>query len=335
MQLKRHLTGPSITSLIVIVTATFLVSCQQAQTPQAPPIKPAGIQVFVTFEGPWAIVPDPADKSGVLALAPVDTIHRPLAVVPADAELVAGVYQLTMPTSGAPPTVTLDPSFLQPAVTTANVQSALNNSSKRYAIRLPRPEAYLAETRFRSRVGPPPYPPTPPTSPEQDYVTAISLSYTVTSLTGFSLAGTPDSGPGFSPVPFQAESHAVRFEIVPGEHHPPDPCYLHARQAFHNLVGLLGLNLYIDYPKYTEECHNIDPQTHPSKTTQLFHGLPFPSVPDPSRPELSPAEESGIGGIFGSGARSVFPGIARRTLAYFFTSGGGGCKTPIIVNQGG
>src|SRR5208282_387530 len=56
------------------------------------------LQVFVTFEGPWAIAPDPEDASSVLLLAPKTKAHRDLYVTASNnSALAAGTYDLSVP----------------------------------------------------------------------------------------------------------------------------------------------------------------------------------------------------------------------------------------------
>ncbi len=340
MRTERRFTCNLFAIASAVLATLFLVACQQSQAPAPTTASPkaALTQVLVIFEGPWAIVPDPNDPNSILAIAPRTKIHRPLAVAPADAELEAGIYELTVPASPAPPIANLDPSFFQTKVDPKNVQAALNAKLGRYAVRLPRPEAYLAESRYQSRVAGPPYP--PPASTQNEYVTAISLRYSVSSLTGFSLAGTPDTGPTYNPLLLRLETPVVRFEIVPSDYHPHDPCEIHARETFRHLVGLMGLTLYVDFPKYAAECQKIDPQNPQNtqhKEAELLHGLPLEPMAGLFAEDVGAPEAAGVvGDIFAIRPGFALPSIANRLAAfYFFTTGGGGCKTPIIVGGGG
>ncbi len=112
--------------------------------------------------------------------------------------------------------------------------------------------------RHRSRAGSS-YP--PDASTEMEYATAVSLRYSVGSLNGFSLSGTPDTGT-FNPLLLQVDTPVIRFAIEPTE--DDDACNTHSRQAFHDLVQLVGLTLYVDYPDNPSSCHDKD--------TQVPHG---------------------------------------------------------------
>ena len=86
-------------------------------------------------------------------------------------------------------------------------------SPGRYVIRLPKPEAYVAARRFRSRVGAK-Y--VPEATTEQNYATQVSFRYSVSTLNGFSLAGTPDTGT-FNPLLLQLDTPTIRFAIEPAK----------------------------------------------------------------------------------------------------------------------
>src|SRR5258707_6687194 len=264
MRTERYLTSKLGAVVTALLATLFLVACQQSQTPapaptstMAEPRVASTERVFVVFEGPWAIVPDPKDANSILAVAPKTKSHRPLAVAPANAPLEPGVYDLAVPAHGAPAALNLDASFLRAAVDPKNVQHALDNRLVRYVIRLPKPEAYLAGTRYRSRVGGV-Y--TPAASTEQNNATSIALRYYVATLTGFSLAGTKDAGGAFNPLLLQLDTPVVRFVIDPAQDFSGDVCEAHSRQAFGDLVRLLGLTLYVDFPHNPSDCPKKDPQ---------------------------------------------------------------------------
>jgi len=334
MRTERRFTCNLLAIASAVMATLFLVACQQSQAPtpaSAPPeSKPATTDVYVIFEGPWAIVADPKDAHSVLALAPKTKSHRPLGVVPANAILEAGVYELAVPARGAD-APTVDKGILQADVDPQIVQRVLDNRSERYAVRLPAPDAYLAETRSPSRVSAT-YP--PDTSTEQDYATAVSLRYSVTSKTGFSLAGTPDAGPEFKPKLLPLDTPVVRFTIDPAEITAHDECKTHARRAFHDLTRLLGLTLYIDFPGSSGDCRKNDPQLAHSEKA-LLHGLPVEwSVGLPSN-ESTPTTAGVTGGIFAtyldSAVRRVANGVG--AAIYFFHTDTGGCITPIIIGH--
>jgi hypothetical protein len=320
----------------------FLVACQQPQPPAPAPstrgeLKAASTEkVFVVFEGPWAIVPDPKDANSVLAIAPKTKSHRHLAVVPANTALEAGVYDLQVPAHGAAATTTttLDPSFFRATIDPKNVQHVLDNRLERYAIRLPKPEAYVAGTRHRSRVGSA-YP--PEASTEQNYVTSVSLRYNVASLTGFSLAGTKDAGGAFNPLLLQLDTPVVRFVIDPAQDFSVDTCSTHSRESFRDLVRLLGLTLYVDFPENLGDCHKKDPQLARAEKARLLHGLPAEAMAGLFAEDPAPPQVAGItGGIFATYLNSVTRKVTHSLAAavYFFHTDGGACMAPIIVGNG-
>jgi hypothetical protein len=329
MRIERHFTSTLAAGLSVLAVMLFLVACQQTQqpTPAAAPAaenKPATSDVFVVFEGPWAIVPDPKDSNNVLAIAPKTKSHRPLGVVPANTILEAGVYDLSVPfkSSGAAPEV--DKSILRADVDPQAVQRLLENRGERYVVRLPKPEAYIAETRYPSRVGSK-YP--PEASSERDYATAVALRYSVASRTGFSLAGTQDVGAAFKPLLLQLDTSSMRFTIDPAEINAHDECNIHARMAFHDLTRLLGLTLYVDFPGGPEGCRKKDPQLASAARAQLLRTSPFESIARLEGEDGLQPETAGISSdAVGRGIEAAF---------YFFHSDGGGCKAPIIVGGGG
>lgn len=295
----------------IFLAALIMAGCNQTKesTPapqQAAQIAPAAEKVYVIFEGPWAIVPDPKDTNSVLALAPKTKSHRDLVVQTWDKVLPPGIYDLSLPARTGTAAGTVDPNILRAKIDTQNVQHVLDNKLERYAIRLPKPDAYVAHTHYRSRAGSV-YPPDPST--EKDYVTVVSLRYSVTSLNGFSLAGSPDSGT-FNPLLLQVETPTIDFVIHPA--HDPDPtdrCSTHSRESFRDLTKLLNITLFVDYPNDPSECHGKDPQNaHPIKAEV-----------DPSLRNLL--------------ARGWEGGLKQHLLAaiYFFGVHVGACKAPIIV----
>ncbi len=254
----------AITLSILLFSALSFLACEQTRQTAPGPAAPPPEKVFVIFEGPWAVAPDPKDAGKILLIAPKTKIHRDLYVAASNGTtLSAGVYDLSVPVSGTPGTPTTAPDMAQAKTTAADLQRVLESKSVRYVIRLPKPEAYLSASRFRSRVGPT-YPPDPST--EKDYVTSVSLRYSVTSLNGFSLSGTPDSG-SFNPQLLQVETPTISFNIDPAEYvDPSEKCHVHSRESFRDLSRLLKLTLYIDFPDSPSSCHDTDPQK--SKTAQ-------------------------------------------------------------------
>jgi len=255
----------SLIALASAVLATIvLIACQQSQPPTPAPAaaesKAASTEkVFVVFEGPWAIVADPKDANSVLALAPKTKLHRDLYVAASNVStLAAGTYDLSVPAHGAATSGALDPSFAQANIDAKNLQHALDDKSGRYVIRLPKPEAYVAARRFRSRVGSS-YP--PDASTEQNYATSVSFRYSVSTLNGFSLAGTPDAGT-FNPPLLQLDTPTINFAIEPALlDDPKDMCNTHSREALRDTVKFLSLTVFVDFPNDATNCHDRDPQS--------------------------------------------------------------------------
>src|SRR6266481_3262309 len=263
MNNRSHFLGRPVAIASVFLASIALVACEQSK--QAAPTPAAGAssaatteKVFVTFEGPWAIVADPKDANSVLVLAPKTKLHRDLYVAASnESTLAAGTYDLSVPAHGAAASTSLDPSFAQAKIDAKSLQRALDDKSGRYVIRLPKPEAYVAAKRFRSRVGPT-YP--PDASTEQNYAAYVSLRYNVSTLNGFSLASSPDTGT-FNPLLLQLDTPSIRFAIEPAvADDPKDRCSTHSRESFRDLVKFLSLTLFVDFPNDASNCHDIDPQ---------------------------------------------------------------------------
>ena len=183
MKTRRYFTSMLVALASAVLATLFLVACNQSQPPAAAPAnesKAAATQdVYVVFEGPWAIAPDPKDANSVLLLAPKTNGHRDLYVVASNySTLASGTYDLSLPGRTGPGAGTYDPSFLRAKIDPQNVQRVLDNKSGRYAIRLPKPEAYVPASRHRSRAGAA-YP--PDASTEMEYATEASLRYRVNS----------------------------------------------------------------------------------------------------------------------------------------------------------
>jgi len=259
--MKKRGPVPSIAIVLasVILATVFFVACAQSnQTASAPAAAPQAApaeRVFVVFEGPWAFAPDPKEAGKVLAIAPKTKTHRDLYVAASNhATLASGIYDLSVPVTGGAGAATADPNIAQAKTTAADLQHALDDKSNRYVIRLPKPEAYVAATRFRSRVAST-YP--PDASTEKDFITAVSLRYSVSSVNGFSLSGSSDSG-SFSPLLLQVETPTVSFVIDPAQE--DDPCHTHSRESFRDLTKLLKVTLFVDFPDSPNSCHDKDPQ---------------------------------------------------------------------------
>lgn len=263
--IRRFLCLERQTAILALLATTCFISCNSSQPSHDSP-RPAAATtvatsaetVSVIFEGPWAFVDDPQDSRMVLAIAPKTAAHHDLRAGSSNlASLDSGTYSLSVPAHGAPASSGLDPSFVQAKIDAKSLQAALENKTGHYVVRLPKPEAYRAVRRLKTRVGAS-YPPDATT--EQGYATSVSLRYTVSSLSGFSLSGTPDSGT-FNPLLFQVETPIIQFVIEPSSYDPLDKCDLHARQAFRDLVKLLNVKLYLDFPDEAPSCQKNDPQT--------------------------------------------------------------------------
>jgi hypothetical protein len=340
---NRH--QPASILVGAVVATLSLVACQQSQPPAATPISAeskaasAAKDVFMVFEGPWVIVPDPKDANSVLLLAPKTKAHRDLYVTASNnSALVAGTYDLSVPGRAGSAAGAFDESILRAKIDPKNVQRVLDDkSSSRYAIRLPKPDAYLPASRHRSRVSAT-YPPEPAT--EKEYATGVSLRYSVTSLTGFSLAGAPDRG-AFNPFLLRVETPTVRFVIDPA--HEPDPadtCNTHSRQSFHDAATLLSLTLYVDFPESPSTCHDTDPQkaravkaeTGPAASFERLVALLEPDLGDAKKDSMAPLGADRFAALAFRGAKMV----ARRFTAalYLFGRPSGSCLAPVIAADG-
>jgi hypothetical protein len=313
MRTELYSTSKLVALAGAALTTLCLVACQQYQPPTpapaaAEPKAATTEKVFVEFRGPWAFVPDPKDANSLLAIAPKAKTHRDLYVQASNqSTLTSGVYELSLPAHSGPAAATADPSIAQAKIDPQNLQRALDNKSARYVIRVPKPEEYAVAGRFRSRLAAS-YP--PDASTEKAYATAVSLRYNVSTLTGFSLAGAPDSGT-FNPLLLQVETPAIRLVIAPAQDDDPtDKCATHSRESFHALTTLLGLTLYVDFPENPDACHKNDPQNaHPAKAEANWRS-PFAQI-----------------------AAIDIRNIAQRLLAavYFFDHPAGDCESPNLI----
>lgn len=336
MNSHRHFPGKRVAIASVFLAAIVLVACEQSQqanpAPSAAPKAAMAMEkVFVVFEGPWAIVSDPKNANSILALAPKTKNHRDLNVAASNnANLAAGVYDLSVPGyNGTPASGSLDSSFAQAKIDPANVQSALDNKSGRYAIRLPRPSAFVAAKRARSRFGDA-YPPVS----EQNYATAVSLVYNVSTMNGFSVAGTPDAGT-FNPLLLQVDTPTINFLIEPAmPDDPSDRCSIHSREAFRDTVKLLGVSLYVDFPDDVGSCHTTDPQkAHAAKTAVNWTTSWARVIASADGNQADTPNVGSVGGIHAAAiAENFADGTAHKLMAalYFFHVQGTDCKAPLI-----
>jgi hypothetical protein len=340
MRTQLYSTGKLVALAGAVLATLFLVACEKSQPPTPAPATAESKavsteKVFVVFEGPWAIVADPKDANSVLALAPKTKAHRDLYVAASnDSTLAPGTYDLSVPAHGAATSGALDPSFAQAKIDAKSLQHALDDKSGRYVIRLPKPEAYVPAKRFRSRVGSK-Y--VPEATTEQNYATSVSFRYTVGSLNGFSLAGTPDTGT-FNPLLLQLETPTIRFAIEPAQlDDPKDMCHTHSRAAFRDKVKFLGLSLYVDFPDDSADCHKTDPQI--ARLSKVGGGQTSPlermaALLTGDLPEVQAA--STVGATLPDHLRFHAEGGIGSTVwdlmaaMYFFHVAGGGCKDPIL-----
>jgi hypothetical protein len=340
MKNARHSRSSLVTLASAVLATLFQVACTQSQTQTAPatPQSKAAVtatkDVYVIFEGPWVIAPDPKDANSVLLLAPKTKTHRDLYVTASNhSTLSAGIYDLSFSGHVGAGAGTYDPTFLRAKIDPQKVQHALDSKSVRYAIRLPKPEAYLPAHRYRSRAGST-YP--PDASTDREYATAASLHYSVSSLGGFSLSGTSDTGT-FSPLPLQVDTPLIRFAIDATE--DDDVCNTHSRQAFHDVMQLVGLTLYVDFADNPSDCHSKDPQVprggkaHASlaSPTERMIALLAGNLADVQTADGAAGEVPSRYLRFVAGSR-IARGIAQRLEAaiYFFGGASSGCRAPIV-----
>jgi hypothetical protein len=345
MNSRSHFLGKPIAIASVFLAALLLVACEQSKPAASAPTEPAQTKasslaasterVFVVFDGPWAFATDPKDPNTVLAIAPKTKSHRDLQVSASNkATVPAGTYDLSVPAHSTLTAGTPDSTFVQASIDAKSLEHALAAKSERYVIRLPKPEAYAAAMRYRSRVGAS-YPPDPST--ERDYVTSASLRYSVSSLTGFSLAGTPDSGI-FNPLLLQVDTPTITFLIDPSIGDLPlDSCYTHSREAFRDLTKLLGITLYVDFPGGPSGCRDKDPQK--PRATKTESAAPrLERLAALLEGNLTDTPMSSAGAVDTMSDTSFLTGSIPRTLAhrllatlYLFGTHTGNCKAPILI----
>ena len=340
MNIRAHFPGRRLAMASVFLAAIVLVACEQSKPTAPAPARSASLaattkQVFVVFEGPWAIVDDPNDSNSVLAIAPRTKIHNDLYVAASnDSPLASGAYDLSVPAHGPAASGPLDPSFAQVKIDPKSLQHALDDKSMRYVIRLPKPEAYVAARRFLSRVGAS-YP--PDVSKERNYVTFVSFLYTVGSLNGFSVSGTPDAGT-FAPLLLQLETPTIRFAIEPSTPDDlTDLCHTHSRNSFRDAVNFLGLTLYVDFPNDRAGCHNTDPQT--ARSQKKADAMPLSPLERAAMLLRGDLIEAQSANVFDASVPDYVTSLTRRRLGnsanlmtalYFFHSIDGTCTAPIL-----
>jgi len=319
-----------------------LVACEQSKQAGPAPtffftVTAPTEKVFVVFEGPWAFATDPKDPNTVLALAPKTKNHHDLFVSASNsATLATGIYDLSVPAHSALTGSPADPSFAQVQIDAKSLEHAISAKSERYVIRLPKPEAYVAASRHRSRLGAT-YP--PQASTEKEYVTSVSLRYAVSSMAGFSVAGTPDRGT-FNPLLLQVDTPTISFVIDPVQADDLlDLCKTHSREAFRDLTKLLNITVYVDFPESPNSCHDKDPQklgaakavTVPPRWERLAALLEGDLAGPQAATVLSSEVSVHPVGLFNWDALR-FP--SQRMMAafyFFFARPTGTCKAPILI----
>jgi hypothetical protein len=86
------------------------------------------------------------------------------------------------------------------------------------------------------------------------------MRYTVATLNGFSLAGTPDTGT-FKPLALRMDIPTLTFMAGPaGNPDADNSCHTHERQAFRDLTKLVNVTMFLDFPEDASACHAQDPQ---------------------------------------------------------------------------
>jgi hypothetical protein len=271
---EKGLAPISIAAFVVVMALLLSVLIHRRSMRSDSASAVSGTLVRVTFEGPWAFAADPDDANSIYAIAPKTEMHSDLQLrVPATESaaaleyagpgviklapaLDAGLYEVLLKANRVPrKDAEIDPTILQTSIGADGVQHALQQHLQRYAVRLPRPDAYVAGEGSRMRVGPV-YPPGPAT--ESNYAVSVSLHYTA-KLDGFTFIGKPDHGVPLAPTAVKSAKLSFVIEPLPGQ--MADECEVHNRQAFRDLVRLVNLKLFVDFSTFgTSDCHAIDPQ---------------------------------------------------------------------------
>src|SRR5882724_1958043 len=338
MNSRSHFLGKPVAVASIFLASIVLVACEQSKQAEPAPTKAASLaasteKVFVVFDGPWALATDPKDPNMVLAIAPKTKSHRDLQVSASNkTTLAAGTYDLSVPAHSAVTAGTPDSTFVQASIDAKSLDRALGAKAERYVIRLPKPEAYAAAMRYRSRVGAS-YPPDPST--EKDYVTSASLRYGVSSLAGFSLAGTPDSGT-FNPLLLQVDTPTITFLIDPATGDLPlDNCLTHSREAFRDLTKLLNITLFVDFPESKSGCRDKDPQK-PHATKAEATAPPLERLVELLEGNLTDMPV-GSAGLIETTPRFLPSGVpialTKHAMASFYLFGihQANCKGPILI----
>jgi hypothetical protein len=140
----------------------------------------------------------------------------------------------------------------------------------------------VASSNERSRAGSA-YPPA--ASTEKDYVTIVSLRYSVDKLTGFSLVGKPDDDSPFNRLP--VESPVISFVIQPLPGQMMDECSMHVREAFRDLAKLVNLKMFVDFPNDPSAANTIHRNPQPEVTTSTTIQLTATVIMELSRSRIA------------------------------------------------
>jgi hypothetical protein len=251
---------------MLFVCMLFVWSCQSPQ--RAAKLAASPETVFVVFEGPWAFVTEPSGE--ILAIAPKATNHTDAYAKAEESTLLPlGKYQLSVLNRVTKTQTFPQPTFLPDKVSSATLTGVVNNSTGagRYMIILPQPDGLTEAEHSKSQIN---YPwPVDPKTPIVPYSVSISLQYTVSTLDGFKLTGTPDdSSVTFSDFPFAVGvPRVIHIAIDPLPSPKPDPCDDDTKLAFKELMALFSLQHIIDFQPYPSgmNCQTEDPQNpqHP------------------------------------------------------------------------
>ena len=270
MDNTRNLTAVR-TALALLTIWRFAIGCSPA------PEKPAAhralaptaqFTVYVNFNGPWAFMPDPADATQIIAVAPYIKKHQNAYVAAlTDAPLPAGVFKLTgLPPSSTPMNLDSQLVVVKDTISAAALKKIEGNSNKaRYFIRLPMPAEISAYRVGHEAVGSS-YPVLNAHSNEKGYATHMTLRYSTDDVSQLKVTGTKDDLTTVN-VPLQlGVAQTIDFGVGPTYDLQEDDCHNHAKGTFKALADLFQVKQIIDYPDYDlTQCGGSDPQNpHPT-----------------------------------------------------------------------
>jgi hypothetical protein len=263
MNENRQLRLQTLATVVVVLAGIAVMAGQSlmqngaalTDKPSAPKNKTV-YPVFVIVRGPWAFVRDDINKQ--LILVTVDVPGHPSAYIRSQKpgpDLTFGVYQVSLPagTTGVPMSPQDIVNFSAKSAQLAKI-TAIPSKLKRYVVSLPMPDDIGENLVDKARVGGVPHPATS----EQDYTTEMILSYSLTSLSAFSVTGKDNSGKPITPVsitPSKIMYVGVASDFI------GDPCDNHAKKAFNDLTTLFSNPLYVDYPPYDSTCPPLEDQS--------------------------------------------------------------------------